>query len=747
MNLFPEGRNECGRARELGRQSTLPAIPANAIRRVFTQNYPVGVCDPNGICISGASITGAANWNRVSFLHRVEFEGCRFDSVVKLRDAKLATIAFKNCNLPGLVVDAANIQGGLLLSASVIRGQLSAAGTRIEGQLNLSQVAIDGTDCDNAVVLDSAHIDLGVFAEGLLTSAAFRAVGTKLADQFNICGARLYAARGSALNLDGANIDGSIFAVHSFILGGLRGQGLKVSGQISLEHAEIRSHSEYALCLDSADITSGIAADDLIAIGGFSADGLSSKGSLEMNRGHLSNRTGPALSLKGVRMLNIEMSNLTAFGEIAIKSASVSGHLDMKKARLGNSNGSAVLVLDGANVANFVDLSDAILASEFGIALSLNATSITGDLVARGSSVSGQVNAIGVRIGGELTFSDSLLKCCRIVDSSLISFIDGDQDDRECALNISGGRIDGGVYLHRTLVRGEIRAINISIRGRLEFEDSILQNLGADALNLEGAQIGSLILRPEKITGNLHLDLSSIDALQLPRLDEGSTDWWHPAFEHATISAAGWRVSDIRGGVRRDWKEARGYLEKIYRDPERSPDYVEFIPQPWFEVADVYERIGHPDQARHMRLHVERQITRRMAFGRTKILRLSYAAVTGYGYMPARPSLWLLGSITLAGLLIWTNKAKVVAVNQSSGRSANDLCRGDGGGTPCFSTLNFTLQNLLPTASGAVRPEWTLAGSGQWAVLLGIFLALLRIAAWVFAAIGLAAMTGLVRRR
>jgi len=108
--------------------------------------------------------------------------------------------------------------------------------------------------------------------------------------------------------------------------------------------------------------------------------------------------------------------------------------------------------------------------------------------------------------------------------------------------------------------------------------------------------------------------------------------------------------------------------------------------------------------------------------------------------------LWLFGVLVVSGFLIWANQAQFLNATTNSPTTANDVCT-DTSGYACFNTIGYTLQNVVPTASGPLRPDWVLTTSGWWPIALGIALAVLRLMAWGFAALTLAAMTGLLRKR
>ncbi|MDV6284965.1 hypothetical protein [Rhodococcus jostii] len=374
----------------------------------------------------------------------------------------------------------------------------------------------------------------------------------------------------------------------------------------------------------------------------------------------------------------------------------------------------------GVHIGGALILTDATLTNPIGKAMHIDFARIEGALIARNLTTTGEICAAGVHIGGELGLTGATL-----------TNLSG-----RPALHLYNAHIDGALFANRLTAIGEIRAIGVHISGTLILTDANLTSTNGDTLALTGATLRHLVLRPKRIRGPIRLELATIKTFSLPEA-QGESEPHTSAFAEASMNAAGWSVTDFNGAIRRDWRVARSYLKRT--------DYPEFVPQPWFDLADVYDRAGHPDQARSLRLYAENQITGN-TYGVTKAIRRIYAATVGYGYRPFLPVLWLLGVLVVAGFLIWTNQTQFLNVKILTPKTANDMCT-DTSGYACFNTIGYTLQNVVPAASGPLGPDWVLSTSGWWPVTLGIVLAVLRLVAWGFAALTLAAMTGLLRKR
>lgn len=693
------------------RWSKSRSIPATAIRRVLT--LPKGELeklDPNGLQIYGARIEGPVDWNRIIFPRRLSFKRCAFLSPVLLRDSQTSSLIFWGCRLRGIDLNAARIEGGMVGFNSHFDGEIAAAGVDISGQFRL-----DGATLTNrggrVLVLDSSRISSGLFAEGVVADGEIRAVGANFGDQLNLNHAALDNAAGCALHLDQARIDGSLFAEGITVIGKISAPGIYVGGEVNLKNGSIAGETGKAISLNNARIGVGLYAPGLtIARGEFQAVGARVSGDIDLNGASLSNVNATALRLDGARIdSDLLAKKLVAFGKIRAVGALISGELNLENSWVSNAHKPALL-FDGIRVEK--------------------------DLVAEGAVFDGNFQAIGAIVNGQLNLNAAALgnpsrlyvrssSGCRVV------------------LNLSQAVIIGGFFGRKLIARGELQAIGAKVTGRLDLSDANLTNhAGDDVIVFESANIDELLLLPERIEGNIHLDMVKIGTLHLPGETGRPGDLRPLSFADSTISAAGWSVIDVRGSIRVDWKVARDYLGKIQVDD--GVDESDFIPQPWFAIADVYERIGRPDYARKMRFYTEKKVSENIR-GVTKFVRTSYAVTVGYGYRPFLPVLWLIAVLFAAGMLIWTNQSRFLNATKIP-VTANDFCA-DTSPYACFNTVAYTLQNVVPAASGPLRIDWVLSTSGWWPVALGVALSVLRLFAWGFAALTLAAMTGLLRKR
>ncbi|AKU14668.1 hypothetical protein VV02_00250 [Luteipulveratus mongoliensis] len=124
-----------------------------------------------------------------------------------------------------------------------------------------------------------------------------------------------------------------------------------------------------------------------------------------------------------------------------------------------------------------ISLAGATVSNPDGIALDLDGVEIHGSWFADRMQATGQIRALGAKIGGRLSLRGATL-----------SNTSGD------ALNLDGAEIHRGWFADRMRATGKVRAVSAKISGALVLREAILSNPDmsnpdADALNLDRAEI------------------------------------------------------------------------------------------------------------------------------------------------------------------------------------------------------------------------------------------------------------------
>ncbi|HEV8603012.1 MAG TPA: hypothetical protein VGQ68_06400 [Gaiellaceae bacterium] len=160
--------------------------------------------------------------------------------------------------------------------------------------------------------------------------------------------------------------------------------------------------------------------------------------------------------------------------------------------RLGSSEVSGEVQLLNARIGGELHCSGATLTNEGGIALFADAAEIDGRVFLRyGFSATGEVRLLGARIGGQLDCSGATLT-----------------NEGGPALNADGARINGDVFLREGFsANGELRLSGARIGGQVDCPGATLTNKGGAALTADLAEIneGMYLREGFSATGELRL--------------------------------------------------------------------------------------------------------------------------------------------------------------------------------------------------------------------------------------------------
>jgi hypothetical protein len=479
--------------------------------------------------------------------------------------------------------------------------------------------------------------------------------------------------------------------------------------------------------------------------------------------------------------------------------ATIDGPLSFKASKL-LPNGDIALSCESARIAGGVALSDGLLAegavlftgteiggdlncagSVFrnrtgdgsGVALGCDNAAISGNAVlAHGFRAEGSVSFSGARIGGSLN-------CIRGI------FVNRSEDETGRALTCGYTKIEGNVYLGDGFsAQGQVRFHGADVKGSILCAGGRFDNLIpvkadgtsiwrphlASALYLQSARIGgTLSLGPHAADARAKADIAgslNLAGSHAHEIVDHSSSWPAakiaipggkrlPAFIYLdgfTYDRLGGR-GDYGVGVRMKWLDRR---------PPRDFG-VEFRPQPFEQLIEVYREMGHERHAREIAKFKERRRYQsrfiklwhgwrnspglaRGIFGdgvfgaalnwlawpfailarafsrslRSILLGMEWfiiGAGTGYGYGYFRLVLFLI-AIWIAGGLLYATAADqgafapsnpVIYLNKEleakCGRNWAD-CKGATPALPSFSPFTYSLDNMLPLLDLGQKRDW-----------------------------------------
>ncbi|WP_138413312.1 hypothetical protein [Sinomonas gamaensis] len=787
------------RAEEAGLLGELSAedIRALLLERDF-------VPDPRGLRIRGAIVTGCLDLDHAKPTGRIVFSFCRFEEAPSFEQAVVPELVLEGVFLPGLSLrsarltgyckltelhstgpvvaensqigsgldmsgarlcspggtalnlDGAHIGGDTALEGLKAWGEVRGLGARIGGQLVLTNGSLDHKG-GWALGLDWAEIASGLFMDGLVAAGEVRAPGAKVGGQLILTGAHLCNQKGYALNLDGADIVGGVFMSDVNATGEVRAIGARIGAPLNMHHAvltaSLTTHSAeaFALNLDRADIAGGVNMRGVRVTGEVRALGASIGSQINLTRAQLHNKGGDALSLDGARITGAVMHRLRTQGKVRCIGTHIDGEFRLTRASLHASGNGHALDLNGAQIADSLlmdrirvrgevgainvriggqlSLTDrAKLKNPGGHALNLDGAEISGGAFMQELVTEGEVRALDAHISDELSLTHATLS-------------NGDK----CALNLDRVEVTGAVFLDDIEATGEVRFAGSRIHGRLNLFKAKFSNTSGDALKLTAATLDELLLDGATATGST-IDLSFVTA-RILAVGARPPDEGLPRLS----AAHGWTLGTVHGFLRTDRKSARAWLDTVDTRPANG-NKREFPPQPWKELAKVYDQVGQPADARWLR-HCAAKRTTRAAPPISRLIRWAYGVLVGYGYYPRRAAyllaaLWvtvfLLASANAPAFTPADARASTVAVTENNRTDEIHVTGATAAPPdyPQFSPGLFAVDTAIPAAATGQSNAWRVTGN---ALLLAAFAAIKGFA-WLLTVLMLAGLTGILRK-
>ncbi|OBG68160.1 hypothetical protein A5704_08305 [Mycobacterium sp. E735] len=591
------------------------------------------------------------------------------------------------------------------------------------------------------------------------------AKGATIGGELDLTGTTLINPDSNALDLEGACVTGNVVAAGDFhATGMIWATGATVGGDLILTGATLvnpatkENPERYALVLDGARITGSMFGRNPFCVtGAVSAIGVTIGSTLELDGATFNNPDGDALGLSRAHITTdvFAQNGFRAIGTVRAIGAIIGGHIH----------------LDGASLYN-----PATEKNPDRYALVLDAAQITGNVFAgeyaeansetRKFHATGMVRARGVTIGGELDVTGATFECPGTAGKL-----------GKAALDLGGARITGSVLAGEGAdkekrpchVEGTVRAIGATIGAQLDLSGATVNNPDGVALNLEAATVSRLILTPKEWCGSVNLVRAQVSDLEVGRVVDGAYQ-----IPPNPLSATGWQVDDLRGPLRERWRLAHQWLNtaSAHSEPKTSGSrawrrrLVEWLRpkkpvpvQPWYALAEVYDRNGDPTGAKRLRFAAANKVSRQSPLP-TRVLRSLYRVLVGHGYYPLRAGLWLAGVLLVATFIVATNRADFVPTKSDAAAKAADAYTAQTHkpapsritalescdlrlAYPCLNPFTYTMSAVVPNF-GNMTSDWTIPSDAtNW---LTIALPMLKLTAWALTALLGAGVTGILRK-
>ena len=530
-------------------------------------------------------------------------------------------------------------------------------------------------------------------------------------------GAELRNDSGPALSANSLQVDRDLFLRRGFTAtgsgdgGAVDLGGAHIGGPLDCSGAELRNDSGPALSAYNLQVD-----QSLFLRGGFTATGSGDGGAVNLGGAHigglldcsgaeLRNDSGPALSANGLQVdrdlfLADKFTGRDERGAVRLTNVHIGGRLDCSGAELRNDSGPA---LSAYNLQ--VDQS----------------LFLRGGFTATGSGDGGAVNLGGAHIGGPLDCSGAELR-----------------NDSGPALSAYNLQVDQSLFLRGGFTgSGDGGAVDLGgahIGGLLDCSGAELRNDSGPALSAYNLQVD----RDLFLVGGFTATGSGADVvLDLTGAQVGGRLVFDPArLGHAADPYRRLAVDGLTYGGVPQRVSAWDWLE-LLRDG--TPAYAA---QPYQQLAAAYRALGDERQAREILMA---QRDDELARADTRWPERLWGWITkvtlGYGYQPWRALLFLAAVVVVSCVLAVVLGAHGALAQTSKTATPGQSCT-------VVQQVSVGLDLNLPVGTSVARADCdlTMDSASVTAAWLSAVGWVLRLAAWVFAALFIAGFTTAVRK-
>jgi len=488
----------------------------------------------------------------------------------------------------------------------------------------------------------------------------------------------LAEARLGALALDGSEFPG-IEAPNLEVNSDLELSRVRSSRTVNLTGAHLQRDIRLrgARLSRGEDQQAALAADHLVVEGSVTCDGgFEATGTITMAAA----RVNGAVRLDGAKITADGQQKVAFYGD-----GMTVGHDFTAE---GLRAGGEVRLVD-VSIASTLELRGAELVNTDGVALRLDRADISSSLYCdNGFKAVGDIAAIGTHVKGSV-----YLNRAEIGRRTPASGTDGPRETG-VALRLVRAKIDGDLGGWESFVaHGVIDLSRLSVAGEFNLVTTDLMGYPT-AADLTNGRFATLAIGGEPPAGLLDFTKAKTDffrdgpahrergAIILDEFEYNSIQMTHVTVEQRTQ----WLLRAMEASKRKPGGDNDGYL-----------------PQPYDQLAAAYRRAGNDYDARRIQLAKCRQRNDVTSWRRfpSKLWNYVQDIAIGYGYVPMRALVWLLG-LYIFGVLLFRYGAKPVSITSAH---------------PSFTlnnSVSYTLDLLLPASSLSDRQIWQSAnGLGE----------------------------------
>ena len=469
---------------------------------------------------------------------------------------------------------------------------------------------------------------------------------------------------------------------------GLRLRGARISGRLDLENLTTNVNIEFKDCI----LEEGVLARN------------ASLASVALTKSRLEHPTEPPLD---ATRLSCSMLDLTG--------ARITGHAEAGAVRLNDAHISSIFC-NGASLRN--ESGPAL----YGDSLQVGQNMLLRGLTAIGAGELGAVCFVGVHIGGSLEFDRASLR-----------------NESGPALYGDSLQVGQNMLLRRFTATGAgepgaVRLIGAHIDAIFDCFEASLRNESGPALYAPGLRVGlgMFFRRGFTATGggtSVVVDLTSAHIGETLTFNPAGIK--HVADPHLRLAVNGLTYAGVPGGT------SKGDWLALLRVGTRS-----YAAQPYQQLATGYKALGDERQARKILIaQRDDELTRAGTRWSERLWGWITKITLGYGYKPWRALLFLAAVVGISCVL---------AVALGSHGALAETNQTATPGRPCtvIQQVSVGLDLNLPVGTSIARTDCSLTENSDSATATWLTAVswVLRLLAWVFAALFIAGFTSAVRK-
>tara|TARA_R110001592_G_scaffold6534_3_gene35089 strand:+ start:1165 stop:2790 length:1626 start_codon:yes stop_codon:yes gene_type:complete len=209
--------------------------------------------DPRGIQLVGARITGTLDLEGAVLDRPLLLIACIFIERLTFRGAKIKSLVFGACTLPGISADRLSVEGWLSFKDTTVTGETRVPGVRVTGDMNCDKATFTNKG-GKAVFADGMEVGGLLSFNGATVVGETRIQGAKIIGPIECSKATFTNPDGRAFNADGATVGGDLFFRGAALVGETGLLGASIAGDVDCSYATFTSESGRGFCADDLKV-------------------------------------------------------------------------------------------------------------------------------------------------------------------------------------------------------------------------------------------------------------------------------------------------------------------------------------------------------------------------------------------------------------------------------------------------------------------------------------------------------------